>query len=221
MTKQKIIKSEWAQIGELCKEFDIDLLDMAEVITEHKIKSRGRAYDEINQKDQPDVKLREIPQDIWEDGLIETDPICFLYVYRPFAFQNQNRDIQVGYIDIEINKQDFQKTVISNKAAPKKRMHEKTIVFREIYDECKKGKDWVGADAVLQHILDNYDDSIAVSHDEDSFPRFALSGYEEDNENKRKSVLIYSIDGNTSKTMTLGRFCNIISHFNKQDREKQ
>jgi hypothetical protein len=206
--------SEWAGIHDLSIEYKIELSALAELIEEKKIRTRGRSYDEINQKDQSDSKPRYIPEEIWRDGLIQEASFIFLYIYRGYGFKEQDRGIQVGYVDIQIDMEDFRKKVLVKTINPSKRSHKNIETFRTIYNDYANGKDWVSPTDLLEHIIDEHDHRTGET---DKVETLALIDLQENYEKRTKSTFTYSINGGVIRDITYGRFYNIICDFNKDN----
>lgn len=218
-TEQILNQNDWVDIKTLLEEYNIEIDCLAEIIEKKDILTRGRSYDEINQRDQSDIKLREIPHEYWCDGLVQEFPDIFLYIFKEYGFQRGKRDIQIGYVDIEVNRKSFETKALKKGRDTKPRKHKHMIIFKELYDEFRQEKNWVSPDAFFQHILDEYDDFNNDDDQETEFPKFSIISYDENPKEPRKSELFYSIDGNPSRKITLGRIHNITSRFNRDIEE--
>jgi hypothetical protein len=214
---------EWTEIEAISKEFQIELNDLVEIIESKTIKTRGHFYsdqEEYFTNKYNKVVYEKIPDEAWSNFLFEIfkwaeGNFSFLYGFERLDYflgkddNMQTTENRFGYTDVEINREDFLKKIRTKKIYTGKREHKFKTDMMRICAETKKGFGHANPENVIKLLENNY-----RVPDED----FQFEELIENKENSRKGELLFLINNELEKSISYGRFCNLISEFNRSNK---
>ena len=214
MAKKSIALTEWVNVETILKEYNLTTEGFIDLIIEKQFRTRGQPFDEIDQASQFHANKSKIENNFWLEAMWEDGPPLFAYTYCEFDFQFNIRMIQVGYINIQVDKKDFEKKVDIKYNLAQKRDREPVITLKKIYNDYNQGNDnWVSPSSFLDYLQDEYD---SQSGDSTKTELFAVVDYKPNYDNPRFSKLSYCINNGPIKDITRGRIYNIVSDFNRE-----